>query len=84
MWFSGYYKCQKSPKIAFHLPIEGPSMLRRGAIAPLAPPLISSLVQPRSNSSGGTIWIYPKIIIIIIQYLDRFAWNPQENSMNIP
>ena len=42
------------------------------------------LVQPRSNSSGGKIWIYPKIIIIIIQYLDRFAWNPHENSMNIP
>ena len=34
MWFSGYYKCQKSTKKSLFTFRRGTSMLRRGAIAP--------------------------------------------------
>ena len=42
IWFSGYHKCQKSPKNRFHLPTGG-WHAPTGAIAPtppLAPPLM--------------------------------------------
>ena len=40
IWFSGYYKCQKSPKKspALHLPTVGLACSDEGAIAPLALP----------------------------------------------
>ena len=37
IWFSGYYKCQKSPKKSLFTFRRGASMLRRGATAPSLP-----------------------------------------------
>ena len=34
IWFSGYYKCHKSPKNSPFTFRQGASMLRQGAIAP--------------------------------------------------
>ena len=34
IWFSGYYKCQKSPKKSLFTFRRGASMLQLGAIAP--------------------------------------------------
>ena len=42
IWFSGYYKCQKSPKNRVSPSDEGASLLRQGAMdpsPPLEPPL---------------------------------------------
>ena len=36
IWFSGYYKCQKSPKKSLFVFRRGTSMLRRGGYSPLA------------------------------------------------
>ena len=38
IWFSGYYKWQKFPKKSLFTFQRGASMLRRGAIAPIALP----------------------------------------------
>ena len=38
IWFSGYYKCQKSPKSRFSPSDGGPACSDEGAIAPLPSP----------------------------------------------
>ena len=54
IWFSGYYKGQKSPKKLLFTFRRGASMLRRGAIAPSPPwchPYMCTLLYTKNKDS---------------------------------
>ena len=75
IWFSGYYKCQKSPKKSLFTFRRGASMLRRGAIAlPWRHPCMSfkktfkiSYISTNFDLAIKNLHFLPSQIIVYIQ-----------------
>ena len=55
IWFSGYYKCQKSPKKSLFTFQREASMLRRGAIAPSPSPGATIATKSSLMKTGSTV-----------------------------
>ena len=60
IWFSGYYKCKKSPKNSTVNFQWRASMLRRGLLpSPGATPVLSDcLINPDAVFASKSVWIY--------------------------